>query len=117
MPSIDTDRLRQIRQEKEGIAVVDVLSAEHFRRRHIPGSLNIPVSAPDFVEKVASAVGGREQPVVIYSAGVECGASEEAAAKLEEAGFHEVYDYVGGMRAWQDAGEPVQAGTRPGHLA
>jgi rhodanese-related sulfurtransferase len=28
-----------------------------------------------------------------------------------------VYDYVGGMRAWQDAGEPVQAGTRPGHLA
>jgi rhodanese-related sulfurtransferase len=117
MQSVNTGKLRQMRQEKDDLAVVNVLSREEFRHRHIPGSKNIPLTEPDFIEKVEDTIGGRERPVVVYCASEACETSEEAAAKLDEAGFREVYDYVGGMQAWQEAGEPVQAGARPGHLA
>ena len=114
MESIDTRGFTELRHRDHGLTVVNVLSQEQFHQGHIPGSKNIPLSEADFLEKVESTVGGRHKPVVVYCASEECDASEKAAAQLENAGFREVYDYVGGIRAWQDAGQPVQAGTRPG---
>jgi len=114
MQSIDTKYLTEMRRQKDDLTIINVLSHEHFHQRHIPGSKNIPVAEADFAEKVESRVGGRDEPVVVYCASEECDASEKAAAKLDEAGFREVYDYTGGMRAWQEAGQPVQAGAHPG---
>lgn len=114
MQTVDTKRLTEMRRQDDDLAVINVLSQEHFHHRHIPGSKNVPVGEADFADKVASTIGGREEPVVVYCASEECDASEKAAKQLDEAGFDKVYDYVGGMRAWQEAGEPVQAGARPG---
>lgn len=111
MQRIDTEKLTQMRDQNKALPIINVLSQEKFSHRHIPGSENIPLSEDDFVEKVEQSAGGRDQPVVVYCASEDCEASEKASEKLDQAGFREVYDYVGGMRAWQDAGQPVQAGT------
>ncbi len=113
MKNIDTGKLNEIQEKKDDLAVINVLSPEHFRQKHIPGSANIPVSEPEFIDKVDKLAGGRDQPVVVYCASEECDASEKAARKLDDAGFKEVYDFTGGMQAWQEAGHPVQAGTSP----
>jgi rhodanese-related sulfurtransferase len=114
MQTVGTERLTEMRRQNDDLAVVNVLSADEFHQRHIPGSRNIPVTEDNFAEKVADRAGGRDEPVVVYCANEACDASEKAARKLDEAGFSHVYDYAGGLRAWQEAGEPVQAGAGPG---
>jgi rhodanese-related sulfurtransferase len=114
MQRIDTKNLTEMQRQKDDLAIINVLSPEHFHHRHIPGSLNVPVTEADFAEKIESTVGDRDEPIVLYCANEECDASEKAAAKLDAAGFREVYDYAGGMAAWEKAGRPVQAGTHPG---
>lgn len=109
MRRVDTEQLNQIRRQDHSVTVINVLSPEKYRERHIPDSENIPVSEPDFAKKVEAAVGGRERPVVVYCAGPACDASEKAASKLEQAGFREVYDYADGMEKWEEAGQRVQA--------
>jgi rhodanese-related sulfurtransferase len=114
MEAIDTQDLMKLRRQDKRLAIINVLSRDEFRRRHIPGSTNIPVTDADFVESVESTIGGRDVPVVVYCAGENCEASVKAAATLDREGFRRVYDYVGGMSAWQEAGRPVQAGMRLG---
>lgn len=113
MQPIDIDKLMELREQKNDLAVINVLPSERFRRRHIPNSQNIPLGASDFAEQVEKAAGGRDRPVVVYCASEDCDASPKAAANLESAGFTDVYDFTGGMEAWQEAGRPVQAGWSP----
>lgn len=114
MQTINTEALNEMRDRDDDLTVLNVLPPEEFYQRHIPGSENVPVSNDNFVKEVEKNTGGRNQPVVVYCASIECSASEKAAKMLDEAGFREVYDYAGGVRAWQEAGQPVQAGVRPG---
>ncbi len=116
MQTINTETVADMQRRRDEVPIVNVLSQEQFRQRHIPGSQNIPLTDPRFVEKVESAAAGPDAPVIVYSASKECEASQQAAAKLEAAGFGEVYHYAGGMRAWEESGRSVQAGTRPGGL-
>ena len=116
MRTIDTTQLNELRRQNDHLAIVNVLPQEQFLHRHIPGSKNVPLSEADFAEKVANTIGGKDEPVIVYCASEECDASEKAAKKLDEVGFEDVHDYVGGMRAWQESGEPVQAGARSGSL-
>lgn len=114
MKNIDAQTLVELRENKDNLTVVNVLPEENFRQRHIPQSANIPVTESEFADKVADKIGGRDQPVVVYCASEQCDASQKAAKQLDQAGFAEVYDFTGGMDAWQEAGEPVQAGVKPG---
>jgi rhodanese-related sulfurtransferase len=114
--TINTETVAGMQRRRDEVPVINVLSQEQFRQRHIPGSQNIPLTDPRFVEKVESAIAGRDAPVIVYSASEECDASQQAAAKLEAAGFSDVYDYAGGMRAWTESGRSVQGGTRSGRL-
>jgi rhodanese-related sulfurtransferase len=112
MEKIDTQKLKELREKSDAVAILNVLGPDKFRQQHIPGSENIPVSESNFTEEVARSVGGRDKPVVVYCADESCNASEKAAQALDDAGFETVYDFVGGMQAWQEAGEPVQAGPK-----
>lgn len=93
--------------DREAIALINVLSEEDFQEAYIPGSSNVPVGREDFVARVEELAGGKDTPVVVYSATADCTASRDAARKLEDAGFTNVYDFEGGMEAWLDAGEYV----------
>ncbi len=110
MQTINADRVAE-EIERGSVQLINVLNADDFTREHIPGSVNIPVSHPGFVERVEQTVGDKGTRVVVYCASRECPASENAARKLEEAGFSNVMDFEEGMQGWKDAGRRVSAGN------
>jgi rhodanese-related sulfurtransferase len=112
METIKTDTLKRWMEDSDReLTVVNVLAPEEFVKAAIPGSTNVPVTASRFAAKVEDAAGDRAATVVVYCAGPECDASPTAARKLEEAGFEDVYDYVGGMEHWLSAGNRVERRT------
>jgi rhodanese-related sulfurtransferase len=86
------------------LTLINALSPKQFELTRIPGSENVPVEDENFVERVEEYAVSKHQAVVVYGADATCDASDEAAARLEEAGFTEVYDYSGGAKAWQASG-------------
>lgn len=110
MQTLTADQLREMKRSN-GPAVINVLDKEVFRKEHIPGSRNIPLRTHHFAEAVEKAVGGKDKPVIVYCASTTCDASPKAAKELEKEGFGTVYDFEGGMKAWKEAGFPVESDT------
>jgi len=107
MEKISTKDMKQIVDPPQDATVINVLDEDAFKQEHIPGSVNVPVSRPGFLDDVRARVSGEEEKIVVYCADEQCPASENAAQKLESAGYQNVYDYTGGMQAWREAGHEV----------
>lgn len=88
---------------------INVLSRDDHQKEHIPGTMNVPVGAPDFEEQVAEIVPDRNTPVVVYCASLTCEASPKAAKKLEELGYTNVFDFKAGMAGWKEAGNRAES--------
>lgn len=107
MKAITTRELQAMKSNNENHLLINSLDVEHFADTKIVDSVNIPQSQADFVSRVEETSHGKQQPIVVYCASEECRSSTKAAEKLEAAGFGEVYDYEGGAKAWQQAGESI----------
>lgn len=108
MKKLDARQLKQLKERERELPVVDVLPENSFRKKHIPGAINVPVEKDDFVRRVKSAVGEPDGGLVVYCAGADCDASPRAAKKLEQAGFRGVYDFEGGLEEWERADLPLE---------
>lgn len=108
MAHITTEQLQDILARGRSIPVIDVLAEESFREAHIPGSESLPLGTPDFVLRVEALVGRKDAPVVVYCKNEECTASTRAVRALEAAGFTDVYEYDGGLEAWEAAGNELK---------
>lgn len=89
---------------------IDARPADEFVELHIPKSLNI---TPDQVEAgLAGKVAGlaRDREIVVYCGQVSCDLALKVAEKLQVLGFTRVTAYVGGFRAWDEAGYPADTG-------
>ncbi len=89
---------------REDALVIDVREAAEYGTGHVLGAKNIPLA------RVAAAGADlakrKERPVIVYC---ETGnRSASAAAMLRKQGFARVFNLAGGMKAWQDAGLPVE---------
>ncbi len=109
MNELKKEELKRMLDAKEDFALVNVLPEQYFNREHIPGSINVSVHDPGFLEKFMEAVPDKARKVVVYCASFECTASPTAAAKLRKAGYKNVLDYEGGIKGWKEAGYPLQA--------
>ena len=85
--------------------IVDVRSEAEHAGGHIPGSLNIPL--PRLGERLAEVPAGR--PVAVHCEGGY--RSAIAASLLQSRGRRDVFDLVGGYKAWLAARLPAQAGN------
>jgi len=108
MQTLTTEQLKSMIDDKKDLALVNTLSEDNFDQTRIPGSVNIPQEHDSFVGRVEKEAGGKDKTIVVYCASTDCGSSEKAAKKLEEAGFEDVYDYEAGAKGWQEAGETLQ---------
>jgi len=108
MTTLTTDQLKQIQQQNGEYVLINTLSDEHFPETQIPGSINIPQSDPDFVQRAEKAAGGKDKTVVVYCANEQCDSSPTAAKKLDEAGFSKVFDYEAGAKGWEQSGEKLE---------
>jgi rhodanese-related sulfurtransferase len=95
---------------QQGSLFIDARPANEFAELHVPKSLNI---TPDMVEAgVAEPVAAlpRDREIVVYCGQVSCDLALKVAEKLQSLGFTRVTAFVGGFRAWDEAGYPADTG-------
>ena len=96
---------KQVKQQLESnadIVLINTLGAESFRAKRIPGSINIP--AGQIQARAEHLLPDKDQPIVVYCASPDCPASPNAAEKLINLGYSNVYDFEGGLTGWLNEG-------------
>jgi ArsR family transcriptional regulator len=88
------------------VTVLDVRPHDEFALGHIPGAVNVPLSA---LSRHLSAF-KRSREIIAYCRGTYCVLSFEAVALLREKGF-KVRRLEDGMPEWRAAGLPVVEGS------
>ncbi|MDI6853142.1 MAG: rhodanese-like domain-containing protein [Deltaproteobacteria bacterium] len=90
-----------------GALFIDARKPEEFAELHIEGAYNLP---PDlFKNKDVQLLVGlpKDRRIVVYCGQEACDSALQAAEKLQSQGFTQVAAYLGGFRAWDEAGYPV----------
>ena len=89
---------------REDAFVIDVREPAEFGAGHVLGAKNVPLGR--IAGAGADLAKRKGKPVIVYC---EVGnRSSTAAAALRKQGFERVFNLAGGMKAWQDAGLPVE---------
>ncbi len=99
----DPARFATLMAEHPG-QVLDVRTPEEWATGVIAGARFIDFNAGGFKDAAAVQL-DKAKPVYVYCAAG--GRSYRASKQLKELGFSEVYDLVGGMGAWKEAGMPT----------
>jgi rhodanese-related sulfurtransferase len=89
---------------REDAMVIDVREANEFATGHVLGAKNVPAArmetaGAEFVKK-------KDRPVIVYCDGSD--RSSKALAALKKQGFTRAANLSGGIKAWQDAGLPLE---------
>ncbi|MGB9154767.1 MAG: rhodanese-like domain-containing protein [Alphaproteobacteria bacterium] len=101
MKIIDKTVLQQDLNSKQDILLIDVLPVENFNKQHIPSAINVPFKDnANFVKDVEAKAKSKSQRIVVYCANTQCPASQQAAEKLEQAGFANVQRFEEGVEGW-----------------
>jgi hydroxyacylglutathione hydrolase len=82
--------------------VVDVREPGEYGAGHILGAKNFPLARlgdGDLSKR-------KDRPVIVYCDGTD--RSSKAASLLKKQGFTRVVNLSGGLKAWQQAGLPVE---------
>jgi rhodanese-related sulfurtransferase/thioredoxin-related protein len=101
--NLDVDQFARVIEDKQNI-ILDVRTPTEFSNGHIAGALNLDVNAADFQEKVAS-LDKNKIYLVHCASGVR---SVKACQKLARLDFPNLYNLIGGFKAWAKAGKPVE---------
>ena len=109
MRTIKAPDLNQMLDRDKNVLLINVLSHEDYAKAHIPGSVNVPLKSPNFMDAVKRLAGGTNRNIVVYCASKACTASPQAAKTLVDAGFTDVSDFEGGMAEWKAAGYQVES--------
>jgi len=99
-PAEARDLIEKNRNSTEFV-IIDVRRPDEYASGHIEGAINIEEA--QFGEQIDSL--DKNGTYVVYCLGGV--RSSRALTLMEEAGFAEVYEIEGGIRAWQAQGYPV----------
>ncbi|NHN42340.1 hypothetical protein G9C85_11980 [Halorubellus sp. JP-L1] len=106
------------RRDETGVLFVDVREAHEVAEGVIPGAMHVPLerveTAIDPDSPSYNAAFDDAAEIVFYCASGR--RSAVAAQRSTETGFFQVAHVEGGIRAWADAGGPVQAVRAPDRL-
>jgi rhodanese-related sulfurtransferase len=101
--NLSVEKFARMAEDKQNV-ILDVRTPEEFQAGHIPGAVNLDVSASDFQAKAALL--DRSKIYLVHCAsGVR---SARACDKLDQLDFPNLYNLPGGFRAWAKAGKPVE---------
>jgi polyisoprenoid-binding protein YceI/rhodanese-related sulfurtransferase len=109
---IDARRLQDWLQENEPPFVLDVLPRENYDHRHLPGAQRATVYEVSFLDQARAVVRDLNRSIVVYGAGPESKEASVAADKLLRAGFTNVWEFTGGLEAWEEQGFVIEG--KPG---
>lgn len=101
MQIIRKSQLEKWISQKTDLLIIDILSKENFDSRRIPGAINIPFKNDEnFICEVEKRVLSKDGRIVIYCLNKQCPLSSQAAGKLDNAGFANVYYLKEGIEGW-----------------
>jgi hydroxyacylglutathione hydrolase len=101
-PQITVDELRAQKEEVEGLRVIDVRRPGEFQGGHVPGAICRPL---DRLGQQLDGLDPGAPTAVICAGGYR---SSAASSLLEQLGFKDLRNVVGGTSAWTEAGYPVE---------
>ena len=107
MNTLTAEQVHMHAERNPDLLLINTLDEGNFASTQIPGSINIPQSQDDFVQRVDEEVGSRDREIVVYCASEDCNSSTQAAHKLQDAGFSNIYDFEAGAEGWQKAGKQL----------
>ncbi|ASK61902.1 hypothetical protein CFK37_06880 [Virgibacillus phasianinus] len=111
--TITANKLAKKIVNQEDVFILDVRNKDEFEKWKIEGKQVTIMNEPYFnlldgVETIANQLQKDQEVIVVCAKG---GSSQMVALELEEAGFTNVFDLKGGMKAWSEHLEPVKVGT------
>jgi rhodanese-related sulfurtransferase len=109
IPSITPAALHAAQSRQQYCGLLDVRTTAEYRAGHIPGALLIPIEDLS-LEAVAKAfkrpmLGHEETLYIICHAGPR---AQQAAERLQQAGYSNLSLVEGGTLGWEQAGLPLQ---------
>ena len=108
--SITRDALKKKLSLRGNFALLDVLPTRLYRKKHIPGAINVDVEKKNFVKRVSRLVPDKNKQIILYCKEFLSPRSAKAAKKLSDAGYTDIVRYEGGLQDWQNAGNEVATG-------
>lgn len=88
-------------QEDDNAFLLDVRTPEEYDEAHIPGATNIDIYNPEFVNEIETLDKTKTYYVYCRSGG----RSGKACGIMNELGFENAYNLLGGMMEWEGATE------------
>jgi thiosulfate/3-mercaptopyruvate sulfurtransferase len=110
--------LKKWTDAKKDMLIVDTMPFDaSYKKRHIPGAVQIEFPIPEMKEmddsKKAEFVKilgpNKDRLIVLYCGFTECTRSHNAAMWALKLGYTNVYRFPGGIEAWSQASIPVEA--------
>jgi rhodanese-related sulfurtransferase len=98
--TLDATRL----MNNENAVVLDVREAKEMTGGRLPNAVHIPLS--QLKSRVAELAKSSARPIIVYCERGQRGRG--AVSVLGKNGFEKIYVLRGGLKAWRDAGLPVQ---------
>ena len=100
---VTVNQLTRLINDEQAVTV-DVREPKEFLDGKVPGALHIPGS--QLKTRMAELDRFKERPVILYCARGQ--RAPTSATALARAGFAKLYSLHGGLKAWKDAGLPVE---------
>jgi rhodanese-related sulfurtransferase len=105
LPEISRLELEDKMRSGDPLSVVEVLPENYFASGHLPGALNLPLSA--LPSQARSLLPNPETEVVVYCSGPTCQNSHVAQLALTGLGYRKVRIFRGGKAEWTAAGNEL----------
>lgn len=101
---VTVEQAKSLIEQNIRLKIVDVRLDTEFNASHIPGAINVCACDPDNMVRQLDP----NDEILVYC---RSGLRSAAAMKfLNDNGFNKVYNLLGGIVAWENAGYPVVAG-------
>jgi rhodanese-related sulfurtransferase len=97
--------LKERMKDPKPFILADARDVDSYEDAHIPGAIPIPA---DEVGRLADQY-DRSIEVITYCGSYQCPASTMAAKEFMKMGFKNVRDYKGGIKEWEESGNPVES--------
>jgi rhodanese-related sulfurtransferase len=108
--SVPIGDVKKMVEHKEKVIVLDVRDMRQHLEGHIPGAINLPravnVSNRLLEHHITKLIPDKNAKVLVYCA-VDL-RSPLAVKAMNEIGYKNAVHMIGGYKAWQDAGYPVE---------
>jgi rhodanese-related sulfurtransferase/polyisoprenoid-binding protein YceI len=90
--------------EQDDLVLIDTLTADHFKKVHVPGARNACVFEVVFLENMEKIIPEKDKRIVVYGSSGKSMDAVTAAEKLVRAGYQEVFALEGGLQGWKASG-------------